>query len=203
MSSMRAAVLDALDVPEEYRHHVPPVRAGARWSPEIGAAICAKLAVGMSLNRICKAPDMPDESTVRLWALDEDHPFYEMHERAKRLSFYRMAEDILDIVDDGTNDYVATEDPDNPGYRFNGENVQRSKVRADKRQWMLSKMLPKIYGDKITVDHQGEVNHRVTVRKAKAMDVLEYDDLAQLERILAKAEALQIEGKVVDQPEEG
>ena len=198
MSSTRDAVLEHLETPLEYRAVQVPRRV-VRYSPEVADKLARCLAVGMSLRQACAQPGMPDDSSVREWLLDPDHPFFDIHEKAKKLSYHRMAEDILEIVDDGRNDWMQVEDPENPGWKFNNENYQRSKLRADKRQWMLSKMLPKIFGDKIQVDHTGGVEHRVMVRKAKVMDVLEYEDLAQLEAILSKAEALQIEGKTVDQ----
>ena len=37
------------------------------------------------------------------------------------------------------------------GCELNGEHIQRSRVRIDTRKWMLSKMLPKVYGDKTEV----------------------------------------------------
>jgi hypothetical protein len=47
------------------------------------------------------------------------------------------------------------------GCELNGEHIQRSRVRIDTRKWMLSKMLPKVYGDKtevaVTGPHGGPV----------------------------------------------
>jgi hypothetical protein len=37
------------------------------------------------------------------------------------------------------------------GWEQNGEHIQRSRVRIDTRKWLLSKMLPKVYGDKTEV----------------------------------------------------
>jgi hypothetical protein len=41
---------------------------------------------------------------------------------------------------------------------LNPEAIARSRLRIDTRKWMLSKMLPKIYGDKVTVDSNVEMN---------------------------------------------
>ena len=54
------------------------------------------------------------------------------------------------------------------GWELNGEHIQRSRVRIDTRKWMLSKMLPKVYGDKtevaVTGANGGPVqSERVTV----------------------------------------
>jgi hypothetical protein len=42
-------------------------------------------------------------------------------------------------------------DDERGGWGLNGEHIQRSRVRIDTRKWMLSKMLPKSYGDKTEV----------------------------------------------------
>ena len=57
-----------------------------------------------------------------------------------------MADETLEISDDGTNDWMK----DNEGYKVNGEHVARSRLRVDTRKWLLSKALPKIFGDKLT-----------------------------------------------------
>jgi hypothetical protein len=59
-----------------------------------------------------------------------------------------MADDILEIADDGRNDWmeIISKDGDSVGWRVNGEAVQRSKLRVESRKWLMSKMLPKKYG---------------------------------------------------------
>jgi hypothetical protein len=49
-------------------------------------------------------------------------------------------------------------DPENPGYRANGEHIQRSKLRVDTRKWFLSKLKPKVYGDKSAVELSGNLD---------------------------------------------
>jgi hypothetical protein len=41
-----------------------------------------------------------------------------------------MAEDILDIADDGRNDWMRANAADDAGWVLNGENIQRSKLRT-------------------------------------------------------------------------
>ena len=59
------------------------------------------------------------------------------------------AEEILEISDNGSNDWMVENDPDNPGYKLNGEHLQRSKLRVDTRKWIASKFKPNTYADKI------------------------------------------------------
>ena len=39
----------------------------------------------------------------------------------------------------------------------NSESVQRSKLRVDTRKWLMSKLAPKKYGEKVDLEHSGEV----------------------------------------------
>jgi hypothetical protein len=62
-----------------------------------------------------------------------------------------LTEEILDIADDGSNDWMEKLDKDGKsvGWAVNGEAVQRSKLRVDARKWIASKLKPKKYGDKL------------------------------------------------------
>ena len=61
-----------------------------------------------------------------------------------------------DIADNGENDYMKRSGKDQePGYVVNGEAIQRSRLRVDARKWLLSKLAPKKYGDKIETTLQG------------------------------------------------
>jgi len=42
-------------------------------------------------------------------------------------------------------------DGESLGWQLNGDHVQRSRLRIETRKWILSKALPKIYGDKVAV----------------------------------------------------
>lgn len=65
-----------------------------------------------------------------------------------------MADEIIEISDDSSGDVIVD---DEGNTRTDAERVARSRLRVDTRKWMLSKMLPKIYGDKIETTHKGEV----------------------------------------------
>jgi hypothetical protein len=121
------------------------------YSPELADVICWQLAMGKTLTSICEAPGMPDESTVRKWALDQEGEFYPHYARARELGYLKMADDILDIVDDGRNDWMTIRKGDAEFEVVNREVVDRSKLRFEARRWLLSKALPKLYGDKLDV----------------------------------------------------
>jgi hypothetical protein len=123
------------------------------YSDEIGTLICERLAAGETLRTICWDETLPSESTVRRWALDEAHPFSAQYARARIIGYHTMADEVLDVADDGRNDWVERRKEDGSTYvALNGENIQRSRLRVDTRKWLLSKALPKIYGDKTIVE---------------------------------------------------
>ena len=137
------------------------------YDPEIAEEICNRLADGESLRAICRDLHMPPESTVRGWYVDDVQGFAAHYARARDMGLESMAEGLTEISDDGSNDWVETNDPDNPGYKLNGEHVQRSKLRVDTRKWLLSKMAPKKYGDKQDINLTGKVDVAATILAAR------------------------------------
>lgn len=121
------------------------------YNSEIAAQICGRIADGESLRAICRDESMPASSTVFVWL--QKHPvFVEQYTRAREAQADAMADDILDISDNATNDWMQrNHGEDDPGWVANGEHIQRSKLRVDSRKWLASKLQPKKYGDKI--DH--------------------------------------------------
>ena len=68
------------------------------YTPEIGAKICERMGTGKSLRSICRSEDMPKESTVRLWALDNREGFYPQYARAMETRMEGLADEILEIA---------------------------------------------------------------------------------------------------------
>ncbi len=132
-----------------------------RYSPEIADQICYRLAEGESLRAICTSPGMPDQNTVRGWMLDDVGGFAAKHARARELQAFLWADEIVEIVDDATNDWMDRQRGNGTIERvFNREHYERSRLRADTRKWMVAKLLPKVYGDKIDISHAGSVTVR-------------------------------------------
>jgi hypothetical protein len=132
--------------------------AGGRpslYTQETADALCAELALGKSLRTVCKAESMPCVTTAFAWM--RVYPeFMKQYEKAKEESADLHAEDMMDIADSGSNDWMENNDPDNPGYRANGEHIQRSRLRVDTRKWIASKLKPKKYGDKTVTEVTGK-----------------------------------------------
>lgn len=108
--------------------------------------------MGKSMRTVLKADGMPVMDTVFRW-LREKPEFSDQYVKAKAESADALVEEIIDIADSGSNDWMENNDPNNPGYRVNGEHIQRSRLRVDSRKWIASKLKPKKYGEKLDMNH--------------------------------------------------
>lgn len=108
--------------------------------------ICDKLVEGMSLRKITLDAEMPSASTVFKW-LRENETFAQQYAHARDAQADTLADEILDIADDGSNDWMGDKEEEG-GAVYNGDAVARSRLRVDARKWISSKLKPKVYGDK-------------------------------------------------------
>jgi len=129
------------------------------YTPELAAQICELLSQGKSLRSVCREDSMPCAASVFLW-LRKYPEFSEQYAKAKEESADALVEDILDIADDGSNDWMEQKDKEGAleGWRQNGEALQRSRLRVDTRKWIASKLKAKKYGDKLDVEHSGKLS---------------------------------------------
>jgi hypothetical protein len=133
-----------------------------RYTQTLADEICAYLAMGQSLRSICGKEDddpqkqkFPAVRTIFYW-LRSNEAFLQQYTRAKQESADAMADEILDISDDGSNDWMERHYGDEDVWVTNGEALQRSKLRVDTRKFLMAKMKPKVYGDKLDLTTDGE-----------------------------------------------
>lgn len=138
---------------------VPPFpkrRAGpgrpSSYNQDTADEICDRLADGESLRAICRDAHLPDFKTVFRW-LQVRTGFRQQYAEARDIGLEQMAEELLEIADDGSNDFMDRQIGDGVVVsQLNAEHIQRSRLRVDTRKWYLSKLAPKRYGDKLLVD---------------------------------------------------
>jgi hypothetical protein len=139
-----------------------PAGRPSTYTPEIAEEICARLANGESLNRICRDEQMPDRTTVQLWVITDREGFSRKYTRSREIGLDVMAEDLLDIADDGRNDLQVDEE----GARHvDMEHINRSRLRVDTRKWYLSKLAPKRYGDTLKLQGDAEAPLKMIVER--------------------------------------
>jgi len=70
-----------------------------------------------------------------------------------------MVDEILEIADNKNPELNIVDG----NIVIDGTAVQRSKLQIDTRKWLLAKMNPKKYGDRVSLDHGGQVDNPVQV----------------------------------------
>ena len=106
---------------------------------KMSALVLAGMRGGQSAFKACQSAGVP-QSTFGRW-VDEDASLAVEYARARDDLIERMANEVLELSDsdvglqpDGKKDWAA---------------VQKHKLQVDTRKWLLSKLAPKKYGDKL------------------------------------------------------
>lgn len=138
------------------------MKKGELRNPTNASRICDMIAEGWTLRQIGKELGCSG-SAITEWAL-ADNEFAAQYAHARELQVEHMAAEILEISDDGSNDWM-----DREGMRAGDhEHIQRSKLRVDARKWLMSKMMPKKYGEFKQVDQTITQNVTVSLEERHA-----------------------------------
>lgn len=131
------------------------------YTSELAAAICDRLATGESLRAICSEDAMPCKATIFIW-LSRHAEFLDQYARAREAQADFLAEEIIEIADDGSRDYTEKVIDGRTTLVVDHDHIQRSRLRVDARKWAASKMAPKKYGERIQAEHSGAVDVGLT-----------------------------------------
>jgi hypothetical protein len=135
---------------------------------EIAQAVFKGMREGLSALRACQAAGVP-QSTFNGW-LDADPALVEEYARAREDLIELIATQTIEIADApvGSTDSGATD---------NGA-VQKQRLQVDTRKWLLSKLAPKKYGDRLALagDQESPLEVKQTIDASK----LPTDVLAQI-----------------------
>jgi hypothetical protein len=120
----------------------PPVRRKPEQREAIAQAVIDGMAVeGLSCFKACEAVGVPIGTFIG-W-VGVDPALAESYARARETLIERMAAETLEIADApvGSTEHGTTD----------SGAVQKQRLQIDTRKWMLAKLAPKRYGDKITL----------------------------------------------------
>jgi len=102
--------------------------------------ICKRLEQGMSLRKACAGEI--DNAAVLRWVRDSEE-FAQQYTRAREIGWLGKTDRILELVDEA---HEAALDPD-----FSTSRLSACRFEVDTLKWMLAKMLPKVYGERVGV----------------------------------------------------
>jgi hypothetical protein len=183
----------------------PKAKTGAprKYDREVvGQYVCSQLKAGRSLDSICKDEGMPSISSFLTW-VEEDSPegLAEHYAQARKIGYSLLADEII-ALSDKTHEWVTIQELDGDGkplfdakgvprlkqvlLPLNSDVVAHKRVQIDTRKWMLSKMLPKVYGDKVTQEHTGADGGPIAVA-AVDLKNLSDEELEAMNRLMLKA----------------
>lgn len=136
-----------------------PTKAGSPDRRKIADLVFAGMRSGMSAFKACQVAGV-NQSTFNLW-LNDDAELAADYARAREDLIERMAQEVLDLSDvdvglqpDGKKDWAA---------------VQKHKLQVDTRKWLLSKLAPKKFGDKLELT--GDPDRPLAIQKIERVVV--------------------------------
>lgn len=107
----------------------------------------------MTLPNACKAvPGAPVPSQFLTWVREDEEVAAE-YMKARDIGYRLMADEVMDISDnpqEGQRRTVTTGPDGVITVVVHDDMFNHRQLRVNTRKWMLSKVLPKLYGDRIT-----------------------------------------------------
>jgi hypothetical protein len=110
------------------------------------------MAEGASLREVCRDHGVP-ESSVRQWVRDDRDGFAAKYQAARALQAESWSDQIIEI---GNREDLDPQD---------------KRVRCDNLKWLMSKLLPKRYGDRLLVAGDAENPLQVLHQQARLNDL--------------------------------
>jgi hypothetical protein len=121
---------------------------------------------GGSIRAILKRPDTIGTKTFYKW-LEESEELQERYKKATQKRADNIFEEMLEIADKQSADMSYNE----RGEEIINHNViNRSRLQIDTRKWMLGKLNPKKYGDKLDVTSGGDKLQAVPIVGMKILN---------------------------------
>jgi hypothetical protein len=122
-----------------------PKRPG-EFTDEIFQEVCDRMAGGEGLRKICEDPQMPSRQTFLRW-IEKDTGRQAQYTAAREALMDWYAEEILTIAWDSSRDTIPA-DGKKPA-RCDNEWVNRSRLKVDTLKFLMAKLHPKRYGDRL------------------------------------------------------
>jgi hypothetical protein len=109
------------------------------YSEELKTKILTRMSAGESIRSVCRDAEMPDITTIFKWLSDADkQDFAQQYARARELQAESLFEELLEVA-----------------RGKEGSDVHRDRLTVDTMKWVVSKIVPKKYGDKNQVEVSG------------------------------------------------
>lgn len=118
------------------------VRRLPRLTVELMQTICTRISNGEAAYKVLKQPDIKIDDSDFYARIRDDELYSKMYRDAMERRGEKFADELTELADEarhGTH-----------------EDIQALKLMVNTRQWIVSRLLPKKYGDKVTVAGDAE-----------------------------------------------
>ena len=138
------------------------------YTRELADEICRRISEGESLRAICRDPGFPSEGSVRAWSRVDRDGFAVRFRIARDLQLEAWSDLIVDLAD-----------------RQDLDPRDRA-IRIDTRKWLMSKLAPKRYGERLL--HASDPENPIQVLHQQiSLDGLMPEQLQALEHFVNAA----------------
>jgi hypothetical protein len=93
-------------------------------------------------------------TTFYSWLIDDDS-LKELYNYAREIRSDTLFEEII-VIADTTEEGIKIKETAKGTEILKGDMTDHRKLRVDARKWVVSKMNPKKYGDKVEIDHSSK-----------------------------------------------
>jgi hypothetical protein len=161
-----------------FRHFLEVFMVALKNRAEVAERVIdAMVGDGLSLRKACLMHNVSAQTVLR--AVDADRALAEQYDRARAAVIERLADEVMELADAPVAklDNGATD----PGL------VRQRQLQVDTRKWFLSKLAPKVYGDRLDVQVS---DSRISITGALAAAQLRLVDVIDATPRLASPDAM-------------
>jgi hypothetical protein len=134
-----------------------PAGRPSGYNENIAARILAEIATrNVGLKTICDDnKDFPSPSTVYLWLMQHEE-FRDKYARAKEDQTQVLEDEMLILADNTKLGEIVTIKGDGTEEIKRSDMIEHRKLQIETRKWLMGKLKPKKYGDKIQQEVTGK-----------------------------------------------
>ena len=116
--------------------------------------ICARISSGELLTDICAELEIP-RASFYVW-LNADKERIDEYARAREEQQHSWADEIVKLADKSRPGNTVTEKCDGTVETKTGDMVERTRLQIESRKWLMARLAPRTYGDKVQAEIVGK-----------------------------------------------
>jgi hypothetical protein len=127
-----------------------------KWTDELEDAICAAIAVTpKGLEEVCEENGFPNARSIYRHLVSSEQ-FSQKYARGREHQLQLLADQLVPLADKDRICQKRTIKADGSEEVVILDQVERTKLQIETRKWLLGKLAPKKYGDKLQQQITGE-----------------------------------------------